>query len=201
MFAEWLRKRNGGGKGQVRAPSTDALHQTVVQSQLKIIDFLVECECLIGQLYRTYAMRLEAQRDFWNEMAREEEGHAAVVRSLIKEVESGSYLHNVGTFFEPKTLAIRADIEHLIRKAGDPQLAAESALGAAVKIEMAIIESSFYRTMSSDSEHFIRVASSMRRACAVHTERLRALYNALPGPAREPIPPSPTVRRLADMTE
>jgi hypothetical protein len=56
---------------------------------MNVLEILVKNEESIAELYRVYASRFNEYRIFWNRMAKEELGHAAIIRKCISEIDEG----------------------------------------------------------------------------------------------------------------
>ncbi len=124
---------------------------TTTVTQAEIFDLLIQQEAWIEQLYRVYQNLFPELDAFWEQMAKEEHGHAEVLSHLAKRVD------NATCFFEARKfnatgLCTSCDyIRKQIQVASTEPISLVKALATAMDLETGLIEKEFFTVVSSDS--------------------------------------------------
>ena len=144
---------------------------------MNIPEMLVANEEKIGQLYNSYALRFNEYSDFWERMAKEENGHAEIIRKCIIEIADGSLTLNEKRFnFQAlKTYSDYLDKE--LKLSQDSRLSLIHALSTALYIEQSLIEARFFEAFEGGSENLKKLMALHRLNEKEHLERVRLLIN------------------------
>ncbi len=148
------------------------LRDNIKAVQGNMIGNLVALEEAAAALYRTYASRLDEHAPFWSKIAAEEMQHAAVLRKLYDVLERGNVFYNVSRFSGDE---IHGEIDLLLNleySARFEVLSHHKALNEALKIERLLVESKFYKAVSSDAPEFRFLAERMVKQSQEHVRRL-----------------------------
>ncbi|MBN1675264.1 MAG: hypothetical protein JXR37_29760 [Kiritimatiellae bacterium] len=144
-------------------------------AQRGILEGLMNWERIIGHLYDQYALLFPAMSAFWSGLAKQERGHAALLKQLEPLLDEGDVLWNIGTFRES---ALREEIDRIkaaIARAMDKTTTPSEAVSTAIGIESSLSESKFYSVVRADLPAFNRVADALSRAIDAHLTELRTV--------------------------
>jgi len=141
----------------------------------KVIDLMAGIESIVGRLYRLYAGRFPERRDFWNDLAREEENHAQLIESLRKYCKKGEITLNEEKCDENIVKTVSGYIKERYRTAKRSSCSLIHALGTALEIEKNIIEKDFCSFFLGDSEEFKKICYVVSRETSQHKEKIRRL--------------------------
>ena len=114
-------------------------------------------------------------------MVKEEQCHAAMLNSLLKNIDEGHLFFNVGAYeWEEIEKEIKV-ILLALNEANTGFITAEIALKTAVKLESLNMESRFYDDAASDNPAFKHIAAALRKATHDHFFRLQEQLTAVSG--------------------
>ena len=150
------------------------------ESQSSIIDALAECEEQIGALYEEFSKSVQDSRSFWENLAREENQHAALLRTLKKNLAKGSIFFNLGHFSDERLGAMTTLVNAELTLARCHNTNHARALETAVKIEDWLLESKFYDFVTSDSQEFQIIARKLSGDTQRHINLIQNAVAALP---------------------
>jgi len=145
--------------------------QQLATAQLKILDRVVDREERVARLYTSYEKRFPDYADFWESLAKEEYGHANILRKMEEYISGGNALWNLGRL----TDELLAAEEQMMTEFEQREIDMQGALKIAMRIENSLIDSRFYDTVNCDFPEFKKTADSLRRAEGLHLERLKEL--------------------------
>lgn len=127
------------------APATAA-------NQKDIIDLLIKQEVWTGQLYMTYQNLFPELDSFWDQLVKEENAHAALLKQLSDRIDNATWLFDPGKF---NTVGLRTCCEHLrkqIQIACTEQITLVRALATAMDVETSMIEKDFFRVVTTSTQ-------------------------------------------------
>jgi len=150
------------------------LKEKVIQAQRKILDGLAECEEAVSKLYGIYARILTEDRKFWEDLSREETGHANILRAMHKQLDQGHIFQNIGRFTEKVMQAQRDEIKSAIASAERDGVSDLQAMETALAIESSILDSHFFDTVTSDSKEYQIIAEKLSADTARHQQAVRS---------------------------
>jgi len=142
---------------------------------MDIPEMLATNEEAVANLYRAYAIRFINHKDFWNNIAEEEIGHASLIRRCSDEIARGLMRLDEKRFTE-KTLNVYSDyIERELAIAHEPRLSLMHALSTALYIEQSLIESRFLEAFEGGSEELKKLISHHGINEKEHLKKVRLL--------------------------
>lgn len=140
---------------------------------MDIPEMLAANEEAIANLYRVYASRFTEYASFWNHMAEDEIGHAAVVRKCSAEVAKGLVRLNKDRF-KKETLHTYHDYANKeLDMAQEQSLSLTHALSTTLYIERSLIEARFFEVFEGGSKEFKKLLSQMTVKESEHLDRIR----------------------------
>lgn len=152
------------------------------ESQRAILYSLARHEDGISELYASFASRLPSHESFWLHLSKEEQGHGRLLMGLEKVLERGFLFYEIGRF---KIDVINAKIGEMaticgvVRSSGITPLDAAS---IACEIESGMIDSQFFKVVTSDAPEFKHVAGALTKATEKHSMQVRELLQSLKPP-------------------
>jgi len=145
-------------------------------------DLLVLHEEAIERLYRTFADRFEADREFWLALAAEEARHVAWLRALAQSPPPGVRAAEERL----RGQAIRTSLEFIGRetaKAASPAATRLGALSVAQDIESSMIERKYFEVLDADPVERQRLLRQIVADTQAHFARVRERLQAVRGGA------------------
>jgi rubrerythrin len=144
------------------------------------IEGCIAAETGCAEVYRMFGSMLPEARDFWDELAREEENHAAILAVGRGFQKAGKLTEEVvPVAFPMANIQGTIDLAREIKaKARDREISMEEALGMALSLEETLCESYFeeVRTNKGDS----RFAAALQRLLIhtrSHMEKIREVIS------------------------
>lgn len=139
-------------------------------------DIIMKMEMLervIGQLYKTYAIRFTGDYQFWIQLFKEEEEHAKWVKKLEIDVEQGNLYFDGKRF---KLNAIQTTISYIqkkINQATGNSMTEQDAYHIAWDIENGLLEKGFFKTFKSDQPGLKDVLNKLIHDTQEHRDRIQ----------------------------
>lgn len=170
------RSRNIPVDARIPMPTEDEIidpNALVIKAQTEILEALIAMEQAGALLYNTYAELLPDQSALWSRLSAEENGHASMLERLEEMLKKGSLFRNLGQFGLKdirKTIDEILNQELLARRNGTTSRAA---LIYALKLECAMAECQFYKTVDSDAPEFKIIAARLVEHTNEHINRLK----------------------------
>jgi len=112
--------------------------------QKKIIELLFNQEILLAKLYKIFAVQFSDHKDFWQDLARDEERHAAWVKRLYKKKKKDLTAFSEG---KVKTYTMNTFIENLekiIQRAENGEINLKMAISYTLDLERSLIEKNVF---------------------------------------------------------
>ena len=134
-----------------------------------VLEMLIGHELVIKQLYEVFAATFKHRQEFWQNLARDEQGHADRLASLRSESTVNRWLLHESRL---KPNAIKSSIgyvERQVARAREGNFSLLQALSIARDLEDALLEKHFSKLSDSTSERFRSILMDL----AAETERHR----------------------------
>jgi rubrerythrin len=139
---------------------------------LEVIEALAAHEEAMSALYSAYARQYPEVAELWTTLAREEYGHAKLLRSLPERSDDvGAFVQARG--FDPAQ--IRGETKkllNLVQLASAAGLPLQEAFRSAVKLEDSLIESQVLVTYEEDPPEIAAVLDTLREQTERHHKHL-----------------------------
>lgn len=110
-----------------------------------VLESLTRHELAVKRLYEVFAVRFADRKDFWNQIAAEEQEHADLLESLRDESVISQWLSTESRLKANAVKLATAYVETQTAAAEAGQLSAVQALSIGRDIEGALLEKGFYR--------------------------------------------------------
>jgi len=154
-------------------------------SDKAIITLLAENERAVGRLYQTYADKFPTHREFWLDLANEEQQHAEWLRRLLARVEEGLGCVRPDRFDVDSARDARARVERMIEETDRPDFSLTDALRAAKAIEETLVEAEYFEVFEGAAAEVLQVQYCLADATKNHRtlieEQLAELTGDVPG--------------------
>ena len=152
------------------------MNNTDVKNEM--IELLTKNEELIAELYTAYSEKFPDYREFWREIAEEEEKHARWMRSLQ------AYPDDILSFDEgrikPELMRISFSyLDQKIREASTEGITIADALTIALELETNMIERNYFKLFHGDSDELKSIFQDLESDTQNHTNRVRNALIAL----------------------
>ena len=135
-----------------------------------VIDSLVENELAIGRFYRLCAERFPSLKEFWSNLADQEEDHGHWIRQLKAEIREGGAAYKMEMV---KPIAVQSSISYVNEQVARLQkgdLSIVNALSIAANIEQSAFESRIFEAFSGYSSTAKKLIADLKQALLVHNE-------------------------------
>jgi hypothetical protein len=119
----------------------------VNQEDLESLELMARNEEQVSRLYHLYAQKLPEKKEFWEQIAVEEDGHAEIIRGIIPYIQDGTALLKEERFKKEAILAFLGHLEEANRKATERSVALINAYSTALNIEKSLIEKDFFKIL------------------------------------------------------
>jgi len=150
---------------------TSPTQENIGTAQRRIIEKMAGIETSLSGLYRIYAEKFPVLSELWTSLAREEEGHAKKLQSLVAVLDEGFLFKDIGRFgeaqFQPVVQSIAKAKQAAMQAALDPA----QALNTTLSLEASFLETRFYEIVNSDDPAFQKVAGLLSSETRNHINR------------------------------
>ncbi|MEI6809400.1 MAG: hypothetical protein WCN95_11825 [bacterium] len=153
--------------------------EQVTKAQRQILELLASYEEVIAALYTTFAKHLPDYKEFWQHLAKEEVGHAQLLRGLNKFLDRGFLFKDIGRFDIAEIQAKILEVNSLLQVVKSNSITAEDAIAIALKAESGILDGPFYKIVTSDAPEFRIIAKHLSDATERHANDVSDLFIAL----------------------
>jgi rubrerythrin len=140
-----------------------------------IVELLADHEQAISRLYQTYAARFPLHRDFWSQLADEEQQHAKWLRRLLVRVGEGlGYVRpdRVDATIVRNSLA---RIEKMTEEAHESGFSFTQALDTAMTIEKTLLEAEYFQIFEGTAPEVLQVQYFLTDAVREHCQRIQQM--------------------------
>ncbi len=138
------------------------------------LQMLIDHEMAIAELYRTYAGRFQDYRDYWQNLATEENEHAEEIRGLMELVDQSQEVVDTSGF---KPAAVNTSIGYLrdiTKLAANTPISIRDALSTALDLEKAMIERKFFDIFDTSAPEAQAVLMVLTDGTKKHVETIEA---------------------------
>ncbi len=148
-------------------------------AQSDILELLISLEDAAASLYRTYSRKIPEASDFWEDMARDERQHSAMLKKLHESLEEGHLFEDIGRFKQEDLKAEVQFAKDCEAATIEGDVTCDEALKNALGIERTMAEGDFYTTVTSDADSFQVVAKRLVELTKAHIHELESQFNRL----------------------
>ena len=138
-----------------------------------ILDQMQAVEFAAADIYRRFAASFPADRIFWQGLAEDEDGHAAMVSELKAALLRNGAPFEVVRLNSAILVTFRQGIEQQSMRLQRGEISRRTALFIARDLEKSLIERSFFDAIRSEKPGFRMVQEKIRRETEGHLERLQ----------------------------
>lgn len=146
--------------------------------QRRILTVLIENECVLSALYQVYAVKCPKNQDLWEQLAKEEEKHAGLLRSLEPLLEVRDLIASPETFKCDEVQAMSQRIIAMTADSRDRSVEEGAALINAITLESSFREGSAFEVAADDRSAFANIARTLARYSEAHRIRLEKRWKA-----------------------
>jgi len=139
--------------------------------QKKIIDLLCKQELLLASLYEIFADHFPDHKDFWQELAKDEQKHAEWIKKLYQAEEEDLVAFSEGKI---KTYTMNIFIENLektIRRAENRELNLKMAIAYTLDFERSLIEKNVFLHFKIIDEKLQEIMTKLESETRRHVKK------------------------------
>lgn len=155
--------------------------RTVLAEQ--VLDALREIELLVADLYRRFARFFSKDRELWESLSRDEEGHAAAAAELKGLVAGAEAPKTAGRTNIAALSTYKKGLEYHVHRLERGEINRTKALFTARDIERTLVERAFYDLVQSDQPGFKAGQARVSGETKSHLEKLEEYIASLGGDA------------------
>jgi len=147
--------------------------------EIKIINLLAKLELTVSKLYKVYAQKYPEYKNFWNELVKEEEGHAQLMKSIEKYIKKGLVKLDQKRCNENAVETIFHHIEERLQIAKQSVIPLRDAFGLALRIEKNIIEKDFCTFFEGDDAEFRKMCEIITWETSQHKDKIEKVLEGI----------------------
>ncbi len=140
---------------------------------LTVVAALAKNEMAIGLLYREFAKRMPEEKDFWNHIAEEEDGHANKINILNDSIHAGDLGFKEGRFNINDVEKISRFIKEETLRVEKGLLSKKKMYQVAEEIETGLLENKFFEVFDTDNEGSKKILNEIRLETIEHFKSVR----------------------------
>ncbi len=149
----------------------------------QVLDAIREIELLIADLYRRFARFFPKDRELWEGLSRDEEGHAAAAAELKGLLAGAEAPKTVGRANIAALSTYKKGLEYHVHRLERGEINRTKALFTARDIEKTLVERAFYDLVQSDDPGFLAGRARVTGETKSHLEKLEGYIASLGGDA------------------
>jgi rubrerythrin len=143
------------------------------ENQIKMIEMMAGNEETISKLYKTYAEKFPAHKEFWSQLAEEELEHADWIDKFYSQVKEGSVHFNEKRFTIEAIESLRNVVNNELARVQKEDIALLDALCIALDIENALVENKFFEVFEGDSVKLKHLFIELADGTNEHRDRIK----------------------------
>lgn len=149
-----------------------------LEQRFKVIGILVEIEESAKELYTVFVERLPEHKDFWQEMAKEEQNHVGLVHTLGASVASDEAKYNPDKFDPEDIKAILEWMKEQINIAKTKKdITFKEALAVSLAVEEKVSEKTYFEAFEGATEGVKEFLEGVRSSQDNHRDKVKELYD------------------------
>ncbi|MCL5036154.1 MAG: hypothetical protein M1269_03450 [Chloroflexi bacterium] len=146
-------------------------------NKIEMMELLAKHEETIDRLYMTYAARFPEKSRFWEELAKEQNSHAAWIRMLESDVSDGYIDFDPGKYEKAAINSSIKFMEDKINEARNDDFTLVNALSIALDIEKSFIERTHFNFFGGELGMMKEVFEDLKESAGGHIDKIeRELY-------------------------
>lgn len=138
----------------------------------RLMDAMREIELLVADLYRRFALAFPQDRALWEDLSRDEIGHASTVTALKGLLERSELPAESGRANLAALGTYRKGLEYQIGRLRSGDLSRKTALFVARDLEKTLVERAFYASIKSDDPHYRALQERVESETVAHLRKL-----------------------------
>jgi hypothetical protein len=138
----------------------------------QILDVLRDIELSVAQLYRGFSSSFPPDRVLWEDLARDEVNHAAMVEELKNALLKNGSPFELGQVNIFTLATFRTGIEGYLHRLERGELQRRHAFFIARDFENTLIENGFYYAVVSENKDYQTIQGKIQKETLAHLQRL-----------------------------
>lgn len=145
----------------------------------QILDLLQEIELTVAALYKRFSLIFAQDRVFWEDLSREEEAHAVMVREMRSALLKNGSPFELGKVNFTALGTYRQGVQRQLERLERGELHRQNAFFVARDFEKTLIEHRFYETIRSENPEYKAVQEKIRVETESHLQKLENYIRTL----------------------
>lgn len=146
------------------------------ENQIKVTEMLARNEEIVSKLYKTYAEKFPAHKEFWSRLAEEETEHADWIGKLYSQIKEGSVYFNEKRFKIEAIQKLQKHLNNRLARAQKEEIPLLNALSIARDIENALLENKFFEIFEGDTVELKHVLTDLAASTKDHLNRVEKAW-------------------------
>lgn len=151
----------------------------ILPYQEKIILLMIRQEKLLAETYRFFAEKLPEEREFWGDMANEEEKHASWLKQLYEAAQKKTVIFKEGKVKTYTMETLVKGTEQKLNQARAQGVNAKQALAIAIDLERSLIEKDVFSRFEGMTEKARGVMKFLVAETKSHFDMVQKRYRNL----------------------
>jgi len=142
----------------------------------KILDLFEQNELDVSRLYRLYSQKIRGKKKFWEQLSREEIGHALEIRKSYQGKED---IFKESQFARGTIQHVADFVENCIQETKTKKISHKKALETALRVEQSFIEKKCFELFIPNHEKVEAVLKKLNKESQEHLERLQKEFEKI----------------------
>jgi len=136
-----------------------------------LVELFEANELRVSELYRIYAQKLPTHKDFWEELSREEIGHANEIANSYADKSEEHFTEN--KFTRGVVKYVSDFVDEKITEAKEKKLTHSEAINIALRVEQSILEKKCFEMFTPTNVSIKNIMEKLNRDTEKHVGMLR----------------------------
>jgi hypothetical protein len=138
----------------------------------QILDALREIELLVAELYRRFARLFSEDRELWEGLSREEEGHAALAAELKSMMGTDVVSASLSKVHLAALDTYKKGLEYQLGRLERGEIGRKNALFIARDLEKTLVERMYYDLLRNDDPDSRTIRARIQSETGTHLDKL-----------------------------
>lgn len=134
-------------------------------------------ETSLSELYAVYSEKFVQQKEFWQNISKEETSHAYWIETLANQLGSDKVYFNEKRFDIAPIKQCIDEVDIRIAQAKNDNLVMIEAVSISIGIENGMIERNFFEVFESDSAEIKKTFNMLRMETIKHANSMREMWD------------------------
>jgi hypothetical protein len=151
------------------------------RSEQEIVNLMADIELTVGKLYGVYAKKFPENAHFWDDIVKEEENHARLIRTLTAHLKKGEIRLDEARCNKGAVETVLNFVKGRLDLALKHAIRPVDAFFTALQIEKNVIENDFCSFFTGDSPEFKKACEIIAWETTQHRGKMKEMYDTYSG--------------------